>query len=139
MIDHQSDPDPMMPFRVLEYVVQIYKAQARHWRRKHPSFAGLRFQPVLPIVFYTGTRRWESLGRLVDLIDLGEEFKAVIPALEPLFLNLSGVPARKLEAIGGFGWILRLLQERHTRRAEFQDLLRRVAGTAFLHLRIRLS
>jgi hypothetical protein len=62
----------------------------------------------------------------VDLIDVGEEFKGVIPALDPLFLNLSAVPARKLEAIGGFGWVLRLLQERHTRPAEFQDLLRRV-------------
>jgi hypothetical protein len=126
LIEHQAEPDPMMPFRVLEYVVQIYKAQARQWRRRHSSFAGLRLRPVLPVVFYTGTRRWENLGRLVDLIDLGEEFEAVIPALDPLFLNLAGVPASKLESIGGFGWVLRLIQERHTRRGEFQDLLRRV-------------
>jgi hypothetical protein len=50
----------------------------------------------------------------------------VIPALDPLFLNLSGVPAKKLESIGGFGWVLRLIQERHSRRAEFQSLLQRV-------------
>jgi hypothetical protein len=28
----------MMPFRVLEYVVHIYKGQAREWRRRHSSF-----------------------------------------------------------------------------------------------------
>jgi hypothetical protein len=43
----------MMPFRVLEYVVHICKAQAREWRRRHSSFAGLRLQPVLPVVFKT--------------------------------------------------------------------------------------
>jgi hypothetical protein len=125
LIEHQSEPDAMMPFRVLEYVVQIYKAQAREWRRRHSSFAGFRFQPVLPVVFYTGTRRWENLGRLVDLVDMGEDFEAVIPALAPLFLNLSAVPAKKLETIGGFGWVLRLIQERQARRAEFRELLRR--------------
>jgi hypothetical protein len=126
LIEHQSEPDPMMPFRVLEYVVQIYKAQIREWRRQHASWTGFRFQPVLPVVFYTGTRRWESLGRIVDLVDLGGKFGALIPALDPLFLNLSCVPAKKLEAIGGFGWVLRLIQERHTRRAEFENLLCRV-------------
>ena len=126
LIEHQSERDPMMPFRVLEYVVQIYKAQTREWRKRHSSFAGLRLQPVLPVVFYTGTQRWESLGRLMDLIDLGEEFAAVIPALDPLFLNLACVPPRKLENVGGFGWVLRLIQERHSRRAEFQQLLQRV-------------
>jgi hypothetical protein len=106
--------------------VQIYKAQTREWRRRHSSFAGLRLQPVLAVVFYTGTERWESLGRLMDLIDLGEEFAALIPALDPVFLNLARVPPRKLENVGSFSWVLRLLQERHSRRSEFQELVQRV-------------
>ncbi len=44
----------------------------------------------------------------------------------PLFLNLSAVPATKLETAGGFGWVLRLVQQRQSRPAEFQELLRRV-------------
>jgi len=126
LIEHQSEPDPMMAFRMLEYVVQIYKAQAREWRREHRSFTGLRLHPVLPVVFYTGRRRWEALGRFVDLIDMSEKFTPVIPALEPLFLNLSAMPAPALETAGGFfGWVLRLIQERHARPRDFQDLLRR--------------
>jgi hypothetical protein len=54
-------------------------------------------------VFYTGTRRWENVGRLVDIIDMGEHFTPIIPALVPLFLNLSSVPVAKLEGAGGFG------------------------------------
>ena len=116
----------MMAFRVLEYVVQIYKAQAREWRRRHRSFAGLRLHPVLPVVFYTGTRRWDALGRVADLIDMGEQFTPVIPEIDPLFLNLSAIPAGQLETAGGFfGWVLRLIQDRHARPAQFQEALRR--------------
>jgi predicted transposase YdaD len=124
LIEHQSEPDPAMAFRVLEYVIQIYKAQARDWGRRHRSLAGLRLHPVLPVVLYTGTRHWEGMGRLEDLVDRGGEFRPVIPAFDPMFLNLSVIPAAKLEAAGGFGWVLRLVQQRHARRAEFQELLR---------------
>ncbi len=126
LIEHQSEPDATMAFRVLEYVVQIYKAQTREWARQHGTLKGLRLHPVLPVVFYTGRRHWERLGRLVDLIEMGEKFHPVIPALDPIFLNLSALEARKLEAAGGFGSVLRLVQGRRTRPAVFQELLRHV-------------
>jgi hypothetical protein len=116
-----------MVFRVLEYVVQIFKAQLRTWAQRHCSWAGLRLHPVLPIVLYTGTGRWESLGRVTDLVALSERFARVTPHLEPLFINLPALPPSQLEEEGGFlGWILRLVQERHARPKAFQDLLRRV-------------
>jgi hypothetical protein len=127
LIEHQSEPDALMAFRVLEYVVQIYKAQVRQWQRRRGSLRGLRFQPVLPIILYTGTRRWEALGRVADLVELAEEFTALIPTLDPLFVNLSALAPDQLESAGGFlGWVLRLVQERHARPAEFRELLRRV-------------
>lgn len=61
LIEHQSEPDRLMPLRLLDYVVQIFKFQERQWLRTHASLAGIRFSPVLPVVFYTGTRRWGSL------------------------------------------------------------------------------
>src|SRR5262249_35857520 len=67
LIEHQSEPDPFMAFRVLEYVVQIYKRQLTQWQALHGSLDGFQFQPVLPVVLYTGTRTW---GRLVNLSEL---------------------------------------------------------------------
>jgi hypothetical protein len=129
LIEHQSEPDPVMALRVLEYVVQIYRAQAREWDQRHRSFAGLRLQPVLPVVLYTGAGRWDALGRLADLVEMGERFAAVIPAHDPLFVNLGGLPPARLESPGGFfGWVLRLVQQRHARPAEFQGLLRRAVA-----------
>jgi len=91
LIEHQSEPDPLMAFRVLEYVVLIYRRQVQEWQRQHGSLKGFRFCPVLPVVLYTGTRTWEGLGRLADLVELGEELADVTPELRPLFLNIGQV------------------------------------------------
>ncbi|MBN2490293.1 MAG: Rpn family recombination-promoting nuclease/putative transposase [Planctomycetes bacterium] len=71
LIEHQSEPDRMMPLRLHDYVIQILRYQEREWKRRHRSVAGLRLQPVLPIVLYTGDRRWDTVGTLPDLIDPG--------------------------------------------------------------------
>jgi hypothetical protein len=112
---------------VLEYVVAIYKRQVREWRKKHGNLDHFRFHPVLPIVFYTGTRTWNKVGRLADLVELGDELKALIPDLQPLFLNLGQISSEVLEQRGGpFGLLLRLLQERGTRLPVFEQTLREV-------------
>jgi hypothetical protein len=76
LVEHQSQSDRLMPLRSLDYLVQIYRYQVREWSKTHRSFSRIRFDPVLPVVFYTGTRRWDSPGRLVDLVDLGERFES---------------------------------------------------------------
>ena len=49
LIEHQSEPDRFMVFRVLEYVLQIYKRQLRE-RQQHGSLDEFHFDPVLPVV-----------------------------------------------------------------------------------------
>src|SRR5260370_30760642 len=62
LIEHQSQPDRLMPFRALEYTTSIYRGQLREWSLTHDSLADFVFQPVLPVVFYTRTRRWPAVG-----------------------------------------------------------------------------
>ncbi len=125
LIEHQSEPDRLMVLRMLEYVVQIYKGQLREASRGRRTLADVWLNPVLPVIFYTGERAWDSPGRLVDLIRRGGEFAGVTPVLEPLFINLGTVPAGALETEGGFfGWVLRLVRQRHAEPREFRALLR---------------
>lgn len=127
LIEHQSEPDRLMLLRALDYVVQIFNFQVREWSKAHESLRGVRLQPVLPLVFYTGERRWASLGRLSDLVERQEAFEPVLPAMAPIFLSLRDMPAARLETEGGlFGWLLRLVQDRKTRPQEFQRLLRNI-------------
>jgi hypothetical protein len=125
LIEHQSLPEEVMILRVLEYVVQIYKYQERAWRRRHRSLAGIRLSPVLPVVFYTGTRRWDDLGSVSDLVEQGELFGPLVPGLKPLFVNLSGLAAERLVSVGGFfGRLLHLVQQRQAPAERFEELLR---------------
>jgi hypothetical protein len=130
LIEHQSEPDRLMPLRLADSQLQIFRYQVRKWSRTHRSLARSQLSPVLPIVFYTGLRRWAQVGTLADLIERGDEFRAVTPIVErPLFINLPELPATELERHGGyFGWVLRLVQQRHARIAEFQTLLERVVN-----------
>ncbi len=129
LIEHQSEPDALMLLRVLDYLVQIYKAQVRAWERRHGSRDGFRLQPVLPIVFYTGERRWDALERLAQLVEGGDEFADVLPQLQPLFLSLPATSAEELETSGGYlGWVLELIRRRNAPADEFRDLAARAVG-----------
>ena len=124
LIEHQSEPDVLMPIRLLDYIVQIVKLQLRGWAKKHRSFAGFRVQPVLPVVLYTGTVGWDSPGRLMDLLEVGEAFREVTPDFKPIFLNLPALEPKRLVSAGGaFGRVLRLVQGRKAPLADFHRLL----------------
>jgi predicted transposase YdaD len=126
LIEHQSEPDPLMRLRVLDYVVQIYKRQTRAWLARHPSLKGFAFDPVLPVVLYTGTASWPELPRLVALVKQGAEFADFLPDLRPLYVNLPAVAPDALEASGALGWVLELIQQRRAGPEAFRALLGRV-------------
>src|SRR5262249_41588851 len=112
LIEHQSEPDPLMRLRLADYVLQIYKRQARAWLARRLSLKAFRFDPVLPVVLDTGTSSWPRPPRMVELVKQGEEFVAMIPDLDPLHVNLPAVVAEALEAAGPLGWVLELIQQR---------------------------
>jgi hypothetical protein len=124
LIEHQSEPDEFMGFRVLEYVVQIYRAQIREQSQGRTSLRGIRLQPVLPVVLYTGSRSWKKLPTLKDLIHLAKNFAPWLPGLKPVFVSVKTLAPAWLEGQGGFfGQVLRLVRKRQARPAEFQALL----------------
>src|ERR1700676_2967214 len=93
LIEHQSKPQRFVMLRLAEYLLEAYKMQKRAWDDKHTSDAQLSLQPVLPIVLYTGERRWEKIDTLVDVVDAGPLFTEMIPAFRPHFLNLRDTAA----------------------------------------------
>jgi hypothetical protein len=113
-----------MLFRVLDYLLQVYKTQLRAWGEEHPTYTGFLFRPVLPIVLYTGQRRWDGLTPFADLTEAGHLFRSVLPEVTPIFLNLSDTADDRLRRDGGpFGQVLRLVRRREAKVAEFRTLL----------------
>jgi ElaB/YqjD/DUF883 family membrane-anchored ribosome-binding protein len=127
LIEHQSEPDRFMAFRVLEYVVLIYRHQLRAASPEGRPPDDFRFQPVVPIVLYSGTRSWDKLEKVADLVELDKELAEWTPSFEPLFLNLGQTSTQTLAARGGsFGLLLRLIQQRKMRLEVFQETLAQV-------------
>ena len=54
--------------------------------------ANFQLQPVLPVVLYTGDRRWDNIESLADLVEASSLFAAMIPAFRPHFLNTWNLP-----------------------------------------------
>jgi hypothetical protein len=129
LIEHQSEPDEHAVFRAARYVLQVYDKQEKHWLRSHPNTRGLRFDPVLPIVFYSGTRTWNELVTMQQLVHEGDLFGPLIPSLAPLFVNLADSDPEVLKSQAGtFGWVLWLIQQKRRKEPEFRGILRQVVA-----------
>jgi hypothetical protein len=127
LVEHQSKPQRFFLLRLAEYLLQAYKAQKRAWDEQHDSDAALWLHPVLPIVLYTGERRWASLDALAELVREGQRFQRMIPTFQPHFLNLRETAPTTLTQEGGFfGQVLWLIRERHSDPGTFRRTLEHV-------------
>ncbi len=58
LIEHQSKIDKNMPFRILEYSIEIMREELK--RLKGQKYKGnFKYPQVIPIVIYTGSRKWD--------------------------------------------------------------------------------
>jgi len=112
LIEHQSEPDPTIPFRVLFYMAQVWNSQREEWEAAKVPKSRWQFRPILPLVFFTGSKRWEGPLDLAAIMDLPAALARFVPRHDTLFLPLKGTPpARLVETDHPFGWVLRVLQE----------------------------
>ncbi|OOG22000.1 transposase [Thioalkalivibrio denitrificans] len=65
LLEFQSRPDPFMALRMLTYVGLLYE-DLRKGDQLTPSG---RLPPVLPVVLYSGDRRWGAATDVADLIE----------------------------------------------------------------------
>jgi predicted transposase/invertase (TIGR01784 family) len=111
LLEHQSRPDASMGFRILSYMVAVWQMQMRGFREAKTPRSLWQLSPIVPMVFYTGKRRWPGKIGLASMMELPEALNSYLPQWETLFLNLQETPAQTLtEADTPTAWILRALQ-----------------------------
>ena len=103
LFEHQSTDDPLMPFRLLLYIVRVWEKVVR----ETPSVR--RLPAILPIVLHHSERGWVSPTTLHGIIDLDPPAMALvgkhIPQFEMMLDDLSkqtddGLRARAISALG---------------------------------------
>ena len=112
LIEHQSTVDVSMGFRVLFYMMQIWDSQRREWESSNVPKSQWRLRPILPIVFYTGSQRWNTPLTLTALMDIPEVLTRFVPTYDALFLSVKDTTASRLtQSDHPLGWLLTVLQK----------------------------
>lgn len=125
LLEHQSEPDPEMGLRLFLYMGELWDSQRREWHDQQRPAAERRLFPVIPVVYYTGEKRWSAPLGLEALMDLPPELERFVPAWETLFLPLRETPPEVLTRFANaVGWALRVLQAENAPRAELERVLR---------------
>jgi hypothetical protein len=122
LVEHQSTPDPMMGFRLLCYMVELWRTQVRQWADERLPESQWRLDPIVPFVLYTGERRWTTPVSVAAMMDLPEMLEAFVPAFKSLMLRVQETPP---EALGrsGMAGALRGLQGLYTSEAGMASAL----------------
>ena len=79
LVEHQSSADPLMPFRMLRYVVRIWD----RYLTEHPE--ATRLPAVIPLVVYHNRRPWTSPVQVLDLLDLDPDVTGAAQDYLPRF------------------------------------------------------
>jgi hypothetical protein len=124
LLEHQSEPDPLMGLRLYLYMGQLWDSQRREWEDANVPAAERRLRPVIPLVFYTGTETWRAPIGLASLMDLPAELERFVPGWETLLLDLHETPPQTLTRFAtAAGWALRVLQAEKAPLAEMERVL----------------
>ncbi len=124
LIEHQSTIDPMMAFRLLFYMCQIWDGQRRELEASDVPKSKWRLRPILPIVFYTGTQRWQTPLSLSALMDVPEILSRFVPSFDTLLLGVKETDAAELTKTNHpFGWLLKVLQNEHADKETMIEVL----------------
>jgi hypothetical protein len=125
LLEHQSEPGPLMGLRLYLYMGQLWEAQWREWEDRRPPPEERRLRPIIPIVFYTGTKTWSTPIGLKQLMDLPAELERFAPAWETPLLDLHRTPPEMLtQFASAIGWALRVMQAEGAPLAELELVLR---------------
>ncbi len=127
LIEHQSTVDPAMGFRLLFYMCQIWDQQRQKWVSENVPKGEWRFRPIIPVLFYTGEERWQTLPSLERLMDVPEALTRFIPKFETLFLSVKGASDETLlKTNRPFGWLMQVLKQEKADTDVFISVLERL-------------
>ncbi len=127
LVEHQSTVDPSMGLRLLSYMCQIWNTQRRAYMQGQVPPSDWRFQPIIPVIFYTGEQRWVRPPSLEILMDLPEALARFLPRFDVLLLDVKREPNEMLLKSGHpFGWLLTVLKAEDADSEVFVEALQRL-------------
>ncbi len=96
ILEFQSNDEPFMAVRVLDYDAGLYRQLVKTLRLKR----GDPLPIVVPVVLYRGQPAWRSATEVYDLIaPAPAELEPYLPRLRYLLIDANAYPAKQLQAM----------------------------------------
>ena len=70
MSEHQSSPDPKMPYRVLKYILEIIQYHFDKHKNSNDN-TDIKYPIIIPTVFYNGNKPYNLTTRFIDMYSSG--------------------------------------------------------------------
>ena len=123
LVEHQSTVDFLMAFRLLVYVIEVWKYVFENTNEQVRTRKGFRLPPVFPIVVYNGDPQWTASCELRELIVDGERFGAYVPNLRYWLVDASHCNRERLRELHNGLAAIFTLEHRPRDEQEAEDIL----------------
>jgi predicted transposase/invertase (TIGR01784 family) len=104
LVEHQSKVNFLMPFRILEYMVKIWRSYIDKMDSSNQKSVSLRkgfkLPPIYPIVFYNGINQWTASMNFSSKVSNNRKFEKYIPNFDYQIVNLKEIAFEVLEELG---------------------------------------
>jgi len=96
LLEHQSKVNYLMTFRVLEYMVKLWRTYIDEHKKKSVNKSFL-LPPIYPIIFYDGDHTWTAVENFADKIKDKDLFLDFIPNFKYDIINLKEISYEELQ------------------------------------------
>lgn len=120
LVEHQSEPQKLMPFRILKYMIAIMED---HLKNTH----GNTLPIVYPMIFYSGAKPYNYSTDLLDLFER-RELAAEILWRPYKLIDLSKVTAEQIDQLLWYGALAEVMKYVHKYRKNMLPLLKQMMG-----------
>ena len=96
LLELQSSVDRIMPYRLLMYMVQIWKNELTNVKYTDSQNKNFKLPAIVPIVLYNGTSDWDAVLRFRDLLSESEIFGEYLVDFKYILIDVNDYAEEEL-------------------------------------------
>ena len=89
LLELQSTVDFLMPFRILMYMVEIWRYVFQNTKEKERTRKGFLLPAIIPVVLYNGEYNWTAKRDFAQMIAGYKQFRSYLPGFEYILFDVN--------------------------------------------------
>lgn len=97
LFEIQSSADKIMPYRLLMYMVEIWKNELSGKKQKEVQDKDFKLPAIVPILLYNGLTKWNVARRFKDILSEKERFEEYLVDFKYILVDVNKYTEEELE------------------------------------------